>query len=63
MAVIRGKGKRVWMNALGKYDDMEEKQKGSGFDAMLAAFKQTDNIQTNYPEELLAYLKAKGLHR
>jgi glycerophosphoryl diester phosphodiesterase len=62
MAVIRSSGKRVWMNALGKYDDMEEKQKGSGFDAMLA-MKQTDDIQTNYPEELLAYLKAKGLHR
>ena len=62
MAVIRHSGKRVWMNALGKYDDMERKQSGNGFDAMLA-MRQTNVIQTDLPEQLLQYLKGKGLHR
>lgn len=63
MSRVRAHGERVWINALGKYDDMEEKQKDSGFDAMMKAFKYANCIQTNYPEELLAYLKKKGLHR
>ncbi len=63
MARVREHGERVWINALGKYDDMEEKQKDSGFDAMMATFKYANCIQTNLPEELLAYLKKKGLHR
>jgi len=62
MTTIRNSGKRVWMNALGKCDGMERKQKGSGFDAMLA-MRQTNVIQTDLPEQLLEYLKAKGLHR
>ncbi len=62
MAVIRHSGKRVWMNALGKYDDMERANKGAGFDAMLQ-MKQTNVIQTDLPEDLLIYLRAKGLHR
>jgi len=63
MSRVRDHGERVWINALGKYDDMEEKQKDSGFDAMVQTFKYANCIQTNYPEELLAYLKKKGLHR
>lgn len=35
MGLIRSKGKRVWMNALGKYDDMERAKKNMGFDALL----------------------------
>ena len=62
MAVIRQRGKRVWMNALGKYDDMERAKKSTGFDAMLQ-MKQTNVIQTDLPEDLLVYLRAKGLHR
>ena len=62
MAVIRGKGMRLWMNALGKYDDAEKKQKNSGFDALLS-MKYTNIVQTDLPEELLSYLKLKGLHR
>lgn len=62
MGFIRSKGKRVWMNALGKYDDMEREKKNTGFDALLEK-KQTNVIQTDLPQDLLAYLRAKGLHR
>jgi glycerophosphoryl diester phosphodiesterase len=62
MGQIRSKGKRVWINALGKYDNMEKEKKDSGFDALLR-MKQTNIIQTDLPEELLIYLRAKGLHR
>ena len=62
MGQIRSSGKRVWMNALGKYDDMEDVKKDSGFDELLQK-QQINIIQTNYPEELLVYLRTKGLHR
>jgi glycerophosphoryl diester phosphodiesterase len=62
MGEVRSNGKRVWMNALGKYDEMEEEKKDSGFDALLQK-KQINIIQTDHPEELLLYLQAKGLHR
>ncbi len=62
MAQIRSAGKRVWMNALGKYDTMEAAKTATGFDAMLT-MKQTNVIQTDLPEALLAYLREKGLHR
>lgn len=62
MGKIRSRGKRVWMNALGKYDDLEEVKKDSGFDELLQK-QQINIIQTNYPEELLVYLRTKGLHR
>ncbi|CAN5164322.1 glycerophosphodiester phosphodiesterase family protein [soil metagenome] len=62
MAQIRNAGKRVWMNALGKYDTMETAKTAAGFDAMLT-MKQTNVIQTDLPEALLIYLQAKGLHR
>jgi len=63
MMRVQAHGERVWINALGKYDEMERKEKNSGFDAMRAAFKYANVIQTDLPEELLAYLKKKGLHR
>lgn len=62
MNVIREKGKRVWMNALNKYDDMEKSKKDSGFDSLLQ-MKYTNVIQTDLPGELIAYLQRKGLHR
>lgn len=62
MMRIRSAGKRVWMNALGKYDAMEAVKKDTGFDALLK-MKQTNVIQTDQPEALLAYLRARGLHR
>ncbi len=62
MQVIQTKNKRVWMNALGKYDDMEKKEKDTGFNSLLQ-MKHTNIIQTDLPEELIAYLKRKGLHR
>jgi glycerophosphoryl diester phosphodiesterase len=62
MGVIRGKGIRLWMNALGKYEKLETEKKDSGFDALLR-MRHTNIIQTNFPEELITYLKARGLHR
>jgi glycerophosphoryl diester phosphodiesterase len=54
-------GYRVWINALGKYDSMETQAKDSGFDALLSR-KYVNVIQTDLPEELLAYLRQRGLH-
>ncbi len=62
MGVIRGKGIRLWMNALGKYEKLETQKKDSGFDALLQ-MRHTNVIQTNLPAELISYLKAKRLHR
>ncbi|WP_111308037.1 glycerophosphodiester phosphodiesterase family protein [Confluentibacter sediminis] len=62
MKQIRSSGKRVWMNALGKYDDMEKTKRDSGFDVLLQK-KQMNMIQTDFPEALLSYLREKGLHR
>ncbi|GLB49170.1 glycerophosphodiester phosphodiesterase family protein [Neptunitalea lumnitzerae] len=53
-------GSRVWANALGKYDKMQVEQ-GNGYDAITQM--KINIIQTDYPEELLIYLKAHGLHR
>jgi hypothetical protein len=36
--------------------------KNTGFDALLR-MRHTNVIQTNFPEELIAYLKLRGLHR
>lgn len=62
MGIIRGRGIRLWMNALGKYDKMEQEKKDSGFDALLT-MRHTNIIQTDLYEELLAYLRQKGWHR
>lgn len=62
MSIIRSKGKRLWLNALGKYDKMETEKKDSGFDALLQ-HKYTNIIQTDLSKELLEYLKRRGLHR
>lgn len=55
-------GYRIWINALGKYDGMERQKKDSGFDALLTR-KHVNVIQTDLPEELLNYLRARNLHR
>ncbi|MCK0144835.1 glycerophosphodiester phosphodiesterase family protein [Arenibacter sp. F26102] len=55
-------GYRVWINALGKYDEMERQMKDSGFDALLTR-KYVNVIQTDLPEELLNYLRKRNLHR
>ncbi|MBT30706.1 MAG: glycerophosphodiester phosphodiesterase [Thalassobius sp.] len=60
MTAMLDKGVRVWINALGTYDEMEEKSKNSGFDLLLQ--KHINVIQTDLPEELLTYLKGKDLH-
>lgn len=62
MATIRNAHVRVWANALGDYDDMEEVRPGSGFDEICKQ-QQLNVIQTNYPEALLAYLRKHGKHR
>lgn len=62
MSIIKAKGKRLWMNALNKYDKMESEKKDSGFDALLQ-LQHTNIIQTDLPKALLQYLKRNGLHR
>lgn len=61
MKNLADKGIRVWMNTLGKYDRMERVSKNSGFNEMLKK-KYVNVIQTDLPEELLQFLKAKKLH-
>lgn len=46
---------RVWINALGTYDNMEKEEKNSGF-AQLLSKKYINVIQTDLPEELTGYL-------
>lgn len=62
MARVRKAGLRVWINALDEFDSLERKQPGAGFAGRLQA-RQANVIQTDLPEQLLAYLRAKGLHR
>jgi glycerophosphoryl diester phosphodiesterase len=62
MQQIRDHNVRVWINALGKYDDLEQVQKDSGYDSLLK-MKAVNIIQTNYPANLLKYLQKRGLHR
>lgn len=62
MRKIMRSGARVWINALGKYDAMEQQEKNSGFDALLGK-KYINVIQTDLPEALLNYLRLKNLHR
>ena len=63
MSRVRAHGERIWINALGQYDEMERKEKDTGFNKMMSQFKYANVIQTDLPAELLAYLKKKGLHR
>jgi glycerophosphoryl diester phosphodiesterase len=62
MQQIRDRNVRVWINALGKYDDLEQVHKDSGYDSLLK-MKAVNVIQTNYPANLLKYLQKRGLHR
>ncbi|WP_086476127.1 MULTISPECIES: glycerophosphodiester phosphodiesterase family protein [Arenibacter] len=62
MRKIIDSGTRVWINALGKYDSMERLEKDAGFDALLSK-KYVNVIQTDLPEALLNYLRARKLHR
>ncbi|MDW5290157.1 glycerophosphodiester phosphodiesterase family protein [Formosa sp. PL04] len=49
------KGMRVWVNALGDYDDMERVEKYSGFKKCFDK-KYINVIQTDFPQHLLDYL-------
>ena len=62
MGEIRSHNVRVWINALGKFDDLEKMQKNSGYDSLLE-MKHVNVIQTDYPANLLKYLRERGLHR
>lgn len=62
MKKIMDSGARVWINALGKYDEMERLEKDAGFNALLGK-KYVNVIQTDLPEALLTYLRARNLHR
>lgn len=63
MQRITQSGTRIWINALGKYDDIEEKEADAGFDQRIKDARYANAIQTNFPEKLLAYLRRKGLHQ
>jgi glycerophosphoryl diester phosphodiesterase len=58
MQIARKANMRVWMNALGDYDDLGE----PGFDSLLQK-KAVNVIQTDRPSALLQYLRKKGLHK
>jgi glycerophosphoryl diester phosphodiesterase len=60
---IRKAGSRVWINALGDIDDLERTTENAGFDELFSKYKLANVIQTDLPEQLLRYLRKKGLHR
>jgi glycerophosphoryl diester phosphodiesterase len=62
MKKIRDQHVRVWSNALGEYDDLEQSSH-TGFKALLTKTKYVNVIQTNLPAEWLKYLKQEGLHK
>lgn len=62
MATAREAGHRVWINALGKYDNMDKQIPGSGYAALLQ-YRQVNVIQTDYPEKLLLFLRQRQLHK
>ena len=62
MSQNRSHNVRVWINALGKFDDLEKMQKNSGYDSILK-MKAVNVIQTDYPANLLKYLQERGMHR
>ncbi len=62
MRKIVASGSRVWINALGKYDEMEKEKEDTGFDLLLEQV-YSNVIQTDLPEELLSYLQERELHR
>lgn len=51
---------RVWANALGKYDKQQQ-ETGTGYDAITKL--NVNIIQTDYPEELLVFLRKHKLHK
>jgi glycerophosphoryl diester phosphodiesterase len=53
------KGIRLSGNALGEYDGMQQKD-GTGYDEITK--KHINIIETDFPEELLLYLRKKSLH-
>ncbi|SDG85487.1 glycerophosphoryl diester phosphodiesterase [Dyadobacter soli] len=61
-SLIRSKGARVWINALGAPD--AEIGKGNGREALKSLTKNGANIiQTDEPEKVIRLLKELGLHR
>ncbi len=61
-SLIRGKGARIWINALGVPD--EEIRKGNVRETLQNLTKQGANIiQTDEPEKIIRGLRELGLHR
>ena len=48
---------RVWINALGKYDNMEMEEKNSGYPKLFSK-KYINVIQTDFPQQLKYYLNS-----
>ncbi|MBT8296007.1 MAG: glycerophosphodiester phosphodiesterase family protein [Gramella sp.] len=57
---IEGREMEIWVNSLDKFDKLETEAK-DGFEKLLY-IKKVDVIQTDHPEELLDFLRKKGLH-
>jgi glycerophosphoryl diester phosphodiesterase len=60
---IRKAGSRVWINALDEFDNMEKANENAGFDLLRSKYPLANIIQTDLPEQLLRYLRKKGLHQ
>lgn len=61
-SLIRNKGARVWINALGEPD--AEIRKGNARETLKSLTQQGANIiQTDEPEKVISVLKELGLHR
>ena len=58
---LENKEMEIWVNSLKKYDRLESKNK-NGFENLIR-IKKVDVVQTDYPEELLKFLREKGLHK
>ncbi len=52
---------RIWANALGKYDKFENKNEG--FSQLLKDMTSVNVIQTDYPGQLIEFLKNKELEK
>ncbi|MCI0922039.1 glycerophosphodiester phosphodiesterase family protein [Sphingobacterium rhinopitheci] len=58
--LIRNK-KRIWMNTLGKYDDLE-KEGQNGFQSFFRTYPNVNVVQTDLAVQLIEFLKDKGLN-
>lgn len=61
MSMLITNNKRVWMNTLGKYDDLEKEGK-NGFHSFFQTYPNVNIVQTDLGVQLIQFLKNKGLN-